>query len=79
MKQFNNQQLEEAFQRLNMYCFASENDVVKNVLYNGLESISKECIRRDNTLYFKLTQHLNAVKGFIQNVGKPTRTDQSDN
>lgn len=60
-----NQELDEAFTKLNLYLIASENKTVKKLLYSNLEVLSKEITKRDSSLKNRLTQYLITIKGMI--------------
>lgn len=55
-------ELDEAFAKINMYLFACDNNRVRQLLYNNLEVLAKEVIKKDKSLSMKLTQYLVSVK-----------------
>ena len=57
-----NDELDEAFSKINMYLFACENKRVQQLLYKNLEELSKEVIKKDSSMSMKLTQYLISVK-----------------
>lgn len=60
-----NQELDEAFSKMNIYLFAAENRLVKQLLYANLDALAKEAIKRDSSLKVRLSQYLITLKGYI--------------
>ena len=74
---YKNFELDEAFQKLQLYCHASENPIVKQVMYKGIVDISNEIVKRDSSLKQKLKRFLIQLKGQIKD--DELRSEQSDN
>lgn len=61
-----NAELDEAFSRLQMYLYASENHIVKTLLYKNIEELTKIIAKRDASMSFRLHQHLLSLKQWIR-------------
>lgn len=66
IRRCSNQEIDEAFVKLQNYFVASENQVIKSLLYANLQYLSKEAIRRDGSLVHKLGQILQVLRGFLK-------------
>lgn len=57
-----NDELDRAITKINLYYFASENNLVKNVMFKQLEVLAEEAVKRDNSLSHKIKQYLYNLK-----------------
>lgn len=65
-----NAELDEAFSKLNMYLFATQNKLVQKILVSNLDVLAKEAIKRDSSLTFKLKQYILTLKQMIKQENK---------
>jgi len=61
-----NQELDEAFTKLNTYLFVCNNTVLQKLLLKSMEELTKEAIKRDSRLTFKLNQYMLSIKGMFK-------------
>lgn len=82
LKKATNKELEDSFQRLNMYYFASDNLVTQELLFNSMQSLQTEITRRDRSLVHQLSQYMitikSQVKGLTSN-GRATKSNTNNN
>ncbi len=61
-----NQELDEAFTKLNTYLFVCNNNVLQKLLLKSMEELTEEAIKRDSRLTFKLNQYMLSIKGMFK-------------
>lgn len=77
MKQYTNQEIDQAFTRLNLLYFASENPVVQALVYEAMEKLSEEVKKRDQSIKHKVNQFMLTLKGLASNERRSTTTDDN--
>lgn len=60
---FNNEDLDEAFGKVNLQYFAATNPVVKELVYNNLSMLAEEIKKRDSTLVGQMKEYIKKLKG----------------
>lgn len=77
MKQYTNKQVDEAFTKLNLLYFASENPVVQTLVYEAMEKLATEVKSRDQSIKHKVNQFMLTLKGMVGNSNERRSTDDN--
>lgn len=65
--------LDDAFTRMQLYLYATSNPLVRDLLYKNIKELSNEVAKRDSSMSFKLSQHLQSLKQWIKKEKKNGR------